>query len=178
MRVRFIWSRFWAEPQGMQEDIWAAERLSMQLPVSALVVQLRRFIDALVAVLKAVVLVVAVTLGIAFYRTSEDPVSYRVLAFSQFVSDVRAGKIGEVRISGDGVIKGVATESGSAFMTRIPYGYSNLYDLLDANGVAYSAAESHSRGWLLSAAILTLYAALAAILFANLRRWFVGRRSQ
>ena len=67
------------------------------------------------------------------------------LKFSEFMTQVEAGQVREVTITGN-EIKGKGTNNES-FRTYAPVGYEKLYDLLGAKKVAYNIERDQTPAW-------------------------------
>ena len=74
-------------------------------------------------------------------RTEKEP------SFSEFLSDVQAGKVKEVTISATGEVKGKYKDNDAPFRTNVPPGYDDVYKTLQAQGVNVTIEESGSGNW-------------------------------
>jgi cell division protease FtsH len=117
----------------------------------------------LVIVLCAVLLWQVVT-------SSKGGVKDAEVSFSQFMSDVDAGKVKEVTISGSEV-KGKLAE-GSAFHTTAPANYPDMFKALRDKGVNISIHDQQSNSWpswLLQMSPLILIGALWFIMIRQMQ---------
>ncbi len=76
------------------------------------------------------------------FSSSTRSVSVTEKSYSQFITDVDAGKVSSVTITND-VVSGVLSDSNTRFQTIIPNG-ANIVDRLEAKGVSITAREPDS----------------------------------
>ncbi len=70
----------------------------------------------------------------------------RSLIFTQFVNDVKAGKVKDVTINGMEV-RGNYKDDNTGFHTMKPVDYPDIYKLLQESGVAIEVKEANSGNW-------------------------------
>ena len=70
------------------------------------------------------------------------------LSFTQFVSEVDAGKIEKVTISNATDVKGVYKDRSADLHTLIPANYPDIYKILQDKGVEIEVKDSSGTGWI------------------------------
>ncbi len=92
-----------------------------------------------------IVLIMVVVLFWTVVRTGQHQRD-RNLTFTQFVTDVKAGKIKDVTINGMEV-HGTYKDDGVGLHTLIPANYPEIYKTLEDAGVAIDIKEANSGNW-------------------------------
>jgi cell division protease FtsH len=67
--------------------------------------------------------------------------------FSEFISDIEAGKVKDVKIAGDEVT-GTYRDDNTPFQTVIPPNYDKLYDLLQEQNIKVKIEKTNSSNWM------------------------------
>ena len=93
-----------------------------------------------------VVLILVVVMLWTVVRTGQKHAD-RQLTFSEFVNDVKAGKVRSVTVTGMEVHGVYKDDNNTALHTLIPANYPDIYTLLQSNGVNIDIKESSSGGW-------------------------------
>jgi cell division protease FtsH len=93
-----------------------------------------------------VVLIMVVVLFYTVMRSGQHH-SERNLTFTQFINDVKAGKVKDVTINTMDVHGTYKEDNNSGLHTLIPANYPDIYKLLQDNGVNIDIKETNSGSW-------------------------------
>ncbi len=92
------------------------------------------------------VLIMVVILLWTVLRTNH-PRSDKQLTFTEFVNDVKAGKVKSVSVTDQEVHGVYKDDSNDTLHTTIPHNYPNIYSQLQDNGVNIDIKEANSGNW-------------------------------
>jgi cell division protease FtsH len=71
----------------------------------------------------------------------------KTVSFTEFVSDVEAGKVKKVSISNGTEVKGAYKDNTATLRTLIPANYPDIYKILQDKGVEIEIKEASGAGW-------------------------------
>jgi cell division protease FtsH len=79
-------------------------------------------------------------------RAAKNPTN-REITFTEFISDVEAGKVNKVEISNGIDVKGSYKDNSASLHTLIPANYPDIYKILQDKQVAITIKEASGTGW-------------------------------